>query len=93
MREKQRVKILDYMKEHGSINPLQALKEIGCMRLAPRIWELRNWDGYNIRKETEFYKNSKGEQKHYAKYVLENNLKELTCTCDTDKPIDVSKLG
>lgn len=93
MKEKQRVKILEYMKQHGSINPMQALKEIGCMRLATRIWELKNVDGYPIRAEMEFYKNSKGEQKHYAKYVLIQNENELTCTCDTDKPKDVSKLG
>ena len=93
MRESQKEQILEYLKEHGSINPLEALKEIGCMRLATRIWELKNEDGYPIRAEMEFYKNSKGEQKHYAKYVLINNEKELTCTCDTDKLIDVSKLG
>ena len=33
--------ILEYMKKYGSITPLEALNDIGCMRLASRITDLR----------------------------------------------------
>lgn len=33
--------ILEYMKKYGSITPLEALNDIGCMRLASRINDLR----------------------------------------------------
>lgn len=93
MKEKQRAKILEYLKKHGSITQLEALQEIGCMRLATRIWELKNWDGYVIRTDTEYYTNSQGERKHYARYVLiQDEKEELTCTCDTDKLKGVSKI-
>ena len=34
-------KILDYMRSNGSITPLDALREFGCMRLASRINDLK----------------------------------------------------
>lgn len=39
--------IIDYMKRFGSINPLQALQDIGCFRLASRINDLKK-EGYPI---------------------------------------------
>ena len=33
--------ILAYMKEYGSITPMEAMREIGCMRLASRICEIK----------------------------------------------------
>ena len=33
-------KILAYIDKHGGITPLEALTEIGCMRLAARIADL-----------------------------------------------------
>lgn len=35
-------KILDYIRENGSITPLDALREFGCMRLASRISDLKH---------------------------------------------------
>ena len=43
-------KILEYIKLHGSITPLDAVKHIGCMRLAARISDLKKL-GYNIKTE------------------------------------------
>ena len=37
----QAAKILSHLNKHGSITPLEALNRYGCMRLAPRIKELR----------------------------------------------------
>lgn len=69
-RTTQRERVLMYLKEFGSITPLQALKEFGIMRLAARIWELRK-RGYNISKTTGIAKNRFGEEVKFARYRLE----------------------
>ena len=33
--------ILQHMRERGSITPYLALKRFGCLRLAARVWDLR----------------------------------------------------
>lgn len=43
-------RIIDYMKRFGSITQYQALADLGVMRLASRISELRK-QGYNIKGE------------------------------------------
>ena len=54
---------LAYLEEHGSISPLEALREFGCFRLAAVIARLRE-DGYVIRTDI-----AEGEKK-YAIYSL-----------------------
>jgi hypothetical protein len=44
----QKAKILEHLKQNGTINPLQALNLYGCFRLAARIKDLRN-DGNSIK--------------------------------------------
>lgn len=61
--------ILQYMRKHGSITAMDAVREFGCMRLAARISDLR-WDGYNIETELEVGKNRNGETVRYARYYL-----------------------
>ena len=61
--------ILQYMRKHGSITAMDAVREFGCMRLAARISDLR-WDGYNIETELEVGKNRQGETVRYARYYL-----------------------
>lgn len=39
--------IMHFMRENGSINPLEALQHIGCFRLSARIHQLRK-NGYQI---------------------------------------------
>ena len=58
--------ILEYMKEKGSITPLEALNELGCMRLGARIWDLRH-EGHNIRREMVLDAKS---NKRWAKYYF-----------------------
>lgn len=43
----QNQQILDYIDTFGSITPLEAMRDIGCMRLASRISDLKR-QGYNI---------------------------------------------
>ena len=45
--ETQKEEIIDYMQKYGSITPLDALLEFGCMRLAARIGDLKA-DGHTI---------------------------------------------
>ena len=62
--------ILRYMDDFGSINPLQALEDIGCFRLASRISDLRR-QGYPIVSKRVRYKNRRGETKFFNEYRLE----------------------
>ena len=39
--------VLEYMKEHGSITSLEAIRAFGCTRLSGRIFDLKR-RGYNI---------------------------------------------
>lgn len=69
-RATQKAKILRYLKEHGSITPVDALREFGCMRLASRITDLKN-DGYIIVTSFETTKNRYGDKVRYARYYLD----------------------
>jgi len=62
--------ILRYMKEEGSITPLDALREFGCLRLGARIWDLKNLRGVRIKTEGEKTKNKYGKVVRYARYSL-----------------------
>lgn len=63
-------RVLEYMKEHGSISPLEAADEIGCMRLAARIADLKE-SGVAIRTEMVHGKKINGVAYKYARYRLE----------------------
>ena len=43
----QESQILQYMKEKGSIDSLDALHRFGCFRLAARVYDLRS-KGYRV---------------------------------------------
>lgn len=62
--------IYAYMQQHGSITPLEALRELGCMRLGARIWELKHDRGIDIITGEETAKNSLGKPVRYARYAL-----------------------
>ncbi len=66
---KQTDRILQYMRDFGSITQLEAIRDISCMRLGARIFDL-NREGYEIKKETETSKNRYGEDTSYARYRL-----------------------
>lgn len=67
----QRELILEYINENGSINPIEALEQLGCFRLATRVFELKQM-GYPIKTKQHTYKNNKGQNKRYAVYYLES---------------------
>ncbi len=66
---KQAERVLKYMRDFGSITQLEAIRDISCMRLGARIFDLKR-EGYAIKKETETSKNRYGEDTSYARYRL-----------------------
>lgn len=61
--------VLDYMRQHGSISPREALS-FGCYRLSARISNLRE-DGYRIITTTDESINlTTGRVSRYARYKL-----------------------
>lgn len=66
----QKERLIDYLLEEKSISQLEALRELGIMRLASRITDLKR-DGWDIRAETETVKNRYGEPCRIKRYRLE----------------------
>ena len=66
---KQTERILQYMRDFGSITQLEAIRDISCMRLGARIFDLKR-EGYAIKKEMETSKKRYGEDTSYARYRL-----------------------
>ena len=63
--------ILRYMQDCGTITPLDAMREFGCMRLSARIWDLRH-AGHRISQTLVTSKNRYGNTTTYAEYRLED---------------------
>ena len=69
MKTSQCDRILNYIKENGSITQMDALREFGCMRLASRISDLK-MQGVPIKRTMETSKNRYGEPVSYARYTI-----------------------
>ena len=70
-RQTQKDKVLEHLKTHGMITPLDALKLYGAFRLGAIIHTLRHEDGYSIKTDL-----AKGDAK-YAIYSLETTKPTL----------------
>lgn len=67
-------RILDYIDQFGSITQYEALQDLGVMRLASRISDLKK-QGYPIESEIQPVQNRFGETCHIKRYrlaVIEN---------------------
>lgn len=62
-------RIKAYINEFGSITPLEAIKDLGVMRLASRISEMRR-SGMAIGSKTEHGKNRWGQNTHFKRYYF-----------------------
>ena len=71
----QNQRILDYITEFGSITQLDALRDLGVMRLASRISDLKK-QGYPIVSKIEAVKNRYDETCHIKRYSLERSANE-----------------
>lgn len=65
----QRDRVLQYIKEFGSITSLQAYADLGCTQLATRISELKE-RGYEFTKNRINTRNRYGDKTHYDEYIL-----------------------
>ena len=69
MKQTQCERILRHLRDYGSIDPIIAISEYGCMRLASRINDLKR-QGYIISAERGKGQNRYGEQVSFAVYRL-----------------------
>ena len=66
---KQEQRILKYFDDFGSITSLEAIRDLGIMRLASRICDLRK-KGFTIQKQTENAVNRYGERCTITRYYM-----------------------
>lgn len=69
MKQSQSKQILEYMKKHGSITSIEAVRHIGCLRLSGRIFDLRQ-EGYPITTDMEVVPTRNGGKTTVAVYRL-----------------------
>lgn len=65
-------RVLQYMQDFGSITPMQAMADLGLMRLGARIYDLRR-AGHPISRRMVTSRNRYGETVSYAEYRLEGD--------------------
>ena len=63
-------RVLQYMEDFGSITQMEAMNDLGVMRLASRISDLKK-QGYIIKGETIAVKNRYDEDCYIKRYSLE----------------------
>ena len=73
MKDTQCERILNYLKEKGSITPKDAYREFDCMRLAAQIHFLKR-QGIPIKSTLETARNRSGRIVRYARYTLERGV-------------------
>lgn len=74
MKVTQNQRILNYIDQFGSITQLEALRDLGVMRLASRISDLRK-QGHKIVSEVVPVKNRFEEQCHIKRYRFDEEVK------------------
>ena len=79
--------VLGWLKK-APIGPLEAMKELGIMRLAARIKDLRD-DGHKIQTDWNYVIDRYGEERRVARYVL----KELANGTSTKGEAKVGQSG
>lgn len=67
----QEEKVLEYLRDFGSITALEAMRDLGIMRLASRVSDLRA-QKYPIVRDMVAVENRYGEKVHIARYRLED---------------------
>lgn len=69
MKTNQRQRIINYIREFGSITSKEAYDDLGITQLATRIKELKE-QGYEFKTECENSKNRYGERVDFKRYYL-----------------------
>ena len=66
----QKEELLEYLKSHDGITQLEALRELGIMRLASRVSDLKRKDGEKIASEWVTVKARNGRKASIKRYYL-----------------------
>lgn len=61
-------RVIKYINDFGSITPLEALADLGIMRLSARIWDIRHKCNLNIVTDVIKSQNRYGDPVRFAKY-------------------------
>ena len=69
----QHERIMWYIKEFGSISPMEAYGDLGITKLATRISEMRA-DGMEFDQRIEKKKNRYGDKVHYMRYWFKGEM-------------------
>ena len=69
MKKTQRERVVDYIKDYGSITSLEAYKELGITQLGARIFELKK-RGYIFQKDRAKSLNRYGEPVFFDRYRI-----------------------
>lgn len=75
MKITQRDRVINYIREFGSISSWEAYKDLGVTQLATRIKELKE-QGYEFKTEWESSTNRFGERTDYKRYYLADMISE-----------------
>ena len=73
MRISQKDRILQYIRQYGSISSWEAYKELGVTQLGARIDSLKK-EGYEFRTEWESSINRFGDKTEYKRYYIQNDI-------------------
>lgn len=81
MKTTQKQRIINYIRQFGSISSWEAYKDLGVTQLATRIKELKE-QGYEFTTEWESSTNRFGERTDYKRYYLADmiarNMEHIT---------------
>ena len=75
MKISQKDRIINYIRQFGSITDLEATKDLGILQFGTRLHELKK-DGYKFRTEWETSKNRYGEDVCFKRYYLADIIAE-----------------
>lgn len=75
MKITQKDRVINYIREFGSISSWEAYKDLGVTQLATRIKELKE-QGYEFKTEWESSTNRFGEKTDYKRYYLADMIAE-----------------
>ncbi len=70
MRKTHKDRVLEYVRQFGSISSLEAFRDLGNTRLSATIFLLKK-DGYKITTKNESSKNRFGDNTTYCRYYIE----------------------
>lgn len=71
----QKEMVLGYIRDFGSITPVDAFRDLGITRLAAVVCKLRR-EGHDIHKEREHALNRYGKNVRYARYSFGKDEKD-----------------